>query len=168
MHIYNIKISPMDKNVKLDSPEWISAIIEAQNIANQSFSAIRYKRMISKLDFVDSSTIIARLESRDSINPTRALSSFSIALIKNEDAKQSHLLDGHIINKRVFKTSLITEGASQITQITNLPDESVVQEIISIFFSEKNLSIPEKELMHDVRIKIRDIIIDYVNNKNNL
>lgn len=165
MYIYNIKISPMDKNVKLDSPEWVNAITEAQNIANRSFSAIRYKRIISKLDIVDASTIIARLESRDPINPTRSISSFSIALVKNEDAKQSHLLDGHIINGRVFKTTLVTEDTSQIT---NLSDIEIVQEIISIFFSKKDLSIQEKELAREVRTKIRDIVITYANDKNEL
>ena len=159
----------MDKNVKLDSPEWTNAIKEAQNIANQSFSAIRYKRIISKIDFIDSSTIIARLESRDPINPTRSISSLSFALARNEDAKQSHLLDGHIINGRIFKTSLVTENTSQIT---NLSDMAVVQEIISIFFREKDSSIQEdlssreKKLARNVHDKIRDIVISYVNDKN--
>lgn len=165
MYVYDIKMSPMDKNVKLDSPEWVNAMIEAKNIANQSFSAIRYKRGISKMDFVDSSTVVVRLESRDPINPTRSLSSFSIALVKNEEAKQSHLLDGHIISGRVFKTSLVSEDTSQIT---DLSDTGIVQEIISVFFSKKDLSIKEKELVREVRAKIRDIVIAYVNDRNEL
>lgn len=165
MYIYDIKISPADKNVKLDTPEWKKAITEAQSIANQSFTALRYKRIISKLDFVDSNTVVARLESRDPINPTRAISNISFALVKNESAKQSHLLDGHIINGRVFKTSLIPKETVQSEKITILSDAAVVQEIISVFFDQKNIPRQNMDEAREVCDKIRDIIINYINKR---
>lgn len=165
MYIYTLEVSMADKDLLFDD-QLVAALKEAIDIANKSFSATRYNRTIEFIRKSEDSTfVILKMSSRDSINPTRSISSLSRALVKNENEKKSGLLDGHIINSCVFNTKA-TETHSE--SISNLNPTEIVQEVVSIVLGQKYLNDKETKLAKETSQKIKDIVLEYVNKKNEL
>ena len=161
MYVYDMQVSMSDPLFLFDDV-LISAIQEAIQIANASFSAVRYNRTIEYVKKIDERSLHLRMCSRDPINATRSLSSLSRALVRNEREKGSALLDGHIQNGCVFSTKLMEESTSHISA---LPDSEIVQEIISIFFGQAELNNREKRVARETAEKIRTLVIAYANKK---
>lgn len=78
MYIYDLDVSMSDKELVFDK-KLMEAIKQAINIANSSFSAIRYNRKIELVETINNTNIHLRMTSRDPINATRSLSSLSLA-----------------------------------------------------------------------------------------
>lgn len=102
------------------------------------------------------------MKSKDSINPTRSLSSLSRALVKNENTKGSTILENYIYNGSVFLSK--TLGSSEEVS-SHISDTKMVQEIISMVFNQKTMNNRDKDLSKECTEAIRNIVIDYINNK---
>jgi len=165
MFLYNLQVSMSDKKLVFDDT-LTSAILEAIDIANNSFSATRYNR---KIEFIkksdDLSFIELRMTSNDAINPSRSISSLSRALVKNESLKESHLLDGHIINSCVFNTKVID---SKNDRIESIDPVTLAQEVTSIVLGQKFLNDKETKLAKEAYHKIEEVVLEYVNKKREL
>lgn len=165
MFVYNLEVYMADKSL-LFSNSLVDALKEAIEIANKSFSAIRYNRTIEyKSTSADLTHVILEMKSRDSINPTRSISSLSRALVKNENDKQSGLLEGHIINSCVFNTKIVGNDSSSIESLTPV---EIVQEIVSLSLGQKYLNDKETKLAKEVYKEIEKIVLNYVNQKREL
>lgn len=162
MYIYDLDVSMSDKELIFDK-KLMEAIKQAINIANSSFSAIRYNRKIELVETINNTNIHLRMTSRNPINATRSLSSLSRALVRNEKEKNSGLLEGHIINGCVFNTKLLNQTTSFIS---NLNPTEIVQEVVAIVLGQKFLNDKERILAKEASDKIRDVVIEYVNKKN--
>lgn len=165
MFVYNLQVSMSDKRLFFDDA-LTNAVIEAIDIANNSFSANRYNR---KIEFIrksdDLSYIELRMSSKNAINPNRSISSLSRALVKNESEKNSGLLDGHIINSCVLNTKVINSDSDTITSIDPV---TLVQEVTSIVLGQKFLNDKETKLAKEAYGKIEEVVLDYVNKKREL
>lgn len=161
MFVYDLAVTMSKKNVPLET-ELINAIKEAISIANNSFSAIRYQRTIEYVNQIDDYRMHLRMKSKDSINPTRSLSSLSRALVKNENTKGSTILENYIYNGSVFLSK--TLGSSEEVS-SHISDTKMVQEIISMVFNQKTMNNRDKDLSKECTEAIRNIVIDYINNK---
>lgn len=165
MYIYDLAVSMSDKELIFDQ-ELIDAIKQAIDIANISFSATRYNRKIEFIKAISTTSIHLQMTSRDPINATRSISSLSRALVQNEKKKESGLLEGHIINGCVFNSTLLSQTTSSINDLN--PAE-IVQEVVSIVLGQKYLrNDKERTLAREASDKIRNIVIEYVNKKNDV
>ena len=161
MYIYDLEITMSKKNIPLQK-ELIDAIKEAITIANNSFSAIRYQRTIEYVKQIDAYRIHLRMKSKDTINPTRSLSSLSRALVKNENQKCSNILENYIYNGSVFLSKTLGSNEEVSSYIS---DTQMVQEIISMVFNQKTMNNRDKDLSKECVEEIRNIVIKYINNK---
>lgn len=165
MYRYLLRLEMAEKGLPI-SDELFSAIREAADISNGAFSATRYRRKITILALDPSRrSFDVEFTSRDEVPVTRSISSLTRALVKNEQQKNSGLLEGHIVNNRVFLTSLIDSGE---TEVSALRDTAVVGEIVQLFFGRQELTGSEKELARTACDQIREIVIHYLNEKDKL
>lgn len=161
MYIYDLEITMARKNIPL-TEKLVATIKEAIDIANNSFSAIRYQRTIEFINQIDDYKIHIRMCSKDPINPTRSISSLSRALVKNECEKKSDILNEYIYNGSVFISKLIGENHKVSTYIS---ETEMVREIISMAFDQKTMNNRDKDLSNKCIHDIKDIVLYYINNK---
>ena len=107
MHIYELNVAMAKQELPLDDT-LINAIKEAIEISNMSFSSTRYGRKLEYIDKIDDYHFHIKMKSKDDINASRSLSSLARALVKNEQNKNSMLLEKYIYNGSVFNTQLIS------------------------------------------------------------
>lgn len=161
MYVYDLEISMSKKNIPITA-ELVDAIKEAINLSNKSFSATRYGRSIQYIDQIDDYRIHLQMQSKDPLNATRSLSSLSRALVKNENEKNSHILDKYVYNGSVFISKNLGVNEESSTYIS---DTEMVQEIISMVFNQGSMNNRDKQLSRDYTEKLRNLILDYQNNK---
>ncbi|MCM1298599.1 MAG: hypothetical protein NC228_03440, partial [[Eubacterium] siraeum] len=126
-------------------------------------SSVRNSRKIEFVKKIDEKNIHLRMTSRDQVIATRSISTLSRALVQNERDKNSGLLDGHIINSCVFNSRLMDQSTSHID---NLNPTEIVQQTVEIVLGQKFLSDRERMYAKEASDKIRDIVLEYVNKKN--
>ena len=161
MITYNLEVSFADS--KLEITDEIEKIIaECTKPANETTVSQREKRTFTVTGRKDENTIFIQIITRNPVNPTRSLSTLARRVLEND--AMSKILKGHTPNGSVFKAKLINSTDSEITY---LPDTEIVSNVVSIFFKNDYTS-REKEIAETAAEKIRDIVIDYVNKKNNL
>lgn len=161
MYVYDLDVSLYNNGI-IDK-KLTEAIKEAIDMANISFSAVRYNRKIEFVEALSDTNIHLRMTSRDSINPTRSLSSLSRALVKNEAEKNSGILDEHITNGHVFNARILESSSSRID---NLNPTEIVQQTVEIVLGQKFLNDRQRIYAKEASDKIKEIVLDYVNKKN--
>ncbi|MCM1284223.1 MAG: hypothetical protein NC242_11425 [Roseburia sp.] len=140
----------------------INAIKEAIEISNMSFSSTRYGRKLEYIDKIDDYHFHIKMKSKDNINASRSLSSLARALVKNEQNKNSMLLEKYIYNGSVFNTQLISSSKDACSHIS---DCQMLQELISMTFNQTTMNNRDKKLSREYTEKIREIVIEYINKK---
>ena len=161
MITYILEVRMADSELII-TDEMEQIINECTQKANSTIVSQREKRTFSVIGRKDEYTLMVSLTSRDATNPTRSLSTLSRKVLENDTMSQ--LLAGHTPNGSVFKAQLIESADSKITF---LPDTEIVSEILKIFFDTDSLP-REKELSRKFAEEIRNIVIDYKNQKDNL
>ncbi len=164
MYIYDLNVSMADKEMVFDK-KLIDAINQAIDISNSTISAARSNRKIEFIEKTNEKNIHLRMTSREPINPTRSISSLSRALVQNEKEKNSGLLDGHIVNCCVFNSTVINQTSSCIC---NLNPPQIVQQVVEIVLGQKFLNDKERAYAKEASNKIQDIVLEYVNRKNEI
>lgn len=158
MFTYDLSVAMSDKSFSFtNNQEMIQAIKEAIDISNLSFSARRYKRSITFIDFIDDKHILLRMQSRDRINPTRSLSSLSRALVQNERDKNSGLLEGHLVNGCVFNAIVIEEPPS-VPAIEDLSDSEVIQILVEMATGTKY-----SEIASETLLAVKEVVLNSLN-----
>lgn len=162
MIIYKVELKMADKVLKIDD-SLKSMIIACAKEASSTTVSKKYRRTFTvEKDQPDEYTVIIKIASRESINPTRTMSTITRAVTRNPDYYD--LVKDHIVNGLIFNTRLISEENGFIK---TMGDTDIVAEILSIFFKD-DMTDSEKELASIAAEKIRPIVIDYVNKRNNL
>lgn len=159
MYVYDLSVAMSDRDIVLqNNEELISAIKEAIDISNHSFSATRYKRTLEFIDFWDEKHMHLRMKSRDEINPTRSLSSLSRALVQNEKSKGSNLLEGHLVNGCVFNATVIPKQNNAINSADELSDSDAIQILVKMALRSEYSDIAEDTLR-----AVKEILIQNIN-----
>lgn len=161
MHIYELNVAMAKQELPLDDT-LINAIKEAIEISNMSFSSTRYGRKLEYIDKIDDYHFHIKMKSKDDINASRSLSSLARALVKNEQNKNSMLLEKYIYNGSVFNTQLISSSEDACSHIS---DCQMLQELISMTFNQTTMNNRDKKLSREYTEKIREIVIEYINKK---
>lgn len=162
MIIYKVELKMADKVLKIDD-SLKSMIIACAKEASSTTVSKKYRRTFTvEKDQPDEYTVIIKIASRESINPTRTMSTITRAVTRNPDYYD--LVKDHIVNGLIFNTRLISEENGFIK---TMGDTDIVAEILSIFFKD-DMTDSQKELASIAAEKIRPIVIDYVNKRNNL
>ncbi len=160
---YKLEVSMADKNLKITN-QMYDIICDCCNQASQTIVAKREKRTYTVTGRKDEYTIYLTLTSRDAVLPNRSLSTLTRKVTANEYMQK--ILEHHTPNGCVFKTNLLHEDTTTM-RITHQTDTEIVSEIISIFF-EKTMSKKKLELASTAAENIRNIVIQYLNDKMNL
>lgn len=158
---YLIELKMADRTLAI-TDEMERMIKECAIEANNTTVSIRNNRVFSVEKRMDAYTLVVKIQSKTSLNPTRTLSTLTRAVSKNR--RMNELLTGHIVNGCIFHAKLLSEIG---TNIIHLSDTEVVSEIISVFF-QQDLSPKEKSLALETAETIRKTMIGYINKKNNL
>lgn len=162
MITYKIEVKMADRSLKMDKKirEMLS---ECAQKASSTFFSVKNKRSFVVADEQpDEYTAIVYITTRDPINPTRSMSAITRAVTRNE--AYYSLVKDHIVNNMIFQTTCIDK---EETTVIHQSDTEIVSEIISIFFS-RDFSTREKNLARDAAEKIRNIVLEYINGKNEL
>ena len=159
MIIYKVELKMADKTLKIDN-HLKSMIIACAKEASSTTVSRKYRRTFTvEENQPDEYTVIIKIASRDSINPTRTMSTLTRAVARNPD--YYNLVKDHIVNGLIFHTRLISEENGKIITMT---DTKIVSEILSIFF-DNDMSEAEKELASTAAKKIRPIVLEFVNKR---
>ena len=162
MIIYKLELKMADKALRIED-SLKSMIIACAKEANSTTVSKKYRRTFTvEKEQPDEYTLIIKIASRESINPTRTMSTITRAVTRNPD--YYNLVKDHIVNGLIFNTRLISEENGIIK---TMPDTEIVSEILSIFFKD-DMTDREKELASITAEKIRPIVIDFVNKRNNI
>lgn len=168
MYIYELSISMADKRIKFhsDEDELVLAIKRSIEIANKSYSATRYHRHIEYIERINEDKIHIQMTSPEPINPVRCITNLSRALLKD-----AYWIDNfneeNLPNKCVFSTKVLENEKHE--KITSLSDTEILKELISIFVGQgESDSYTDKKQAREVAEKIREIVIEYVNRKNDI
>ncbi|MCM1431992.1 MAG: hypothetical protein NC180_11070 [Muribaculaceae bacterium] len=161
MYIYELNVAMAKQELPLNDT-LINAIKEAIEISNMSFSSTRYGRKLEYIDKIDDYHFHIKMKSKDNINASRSLSSLARALVKNEQNKNSMLLEKYIYNGSVFNTQLISSSKDACSHIS---DCQMLQELISMTFNQTTMNNRDKKLSREYTEKIREIVIEYINKK---
>ena len=158
---YKLELKMADHSLKINA-ELKNMLCNCAKYASNSVLSKRTNRKFwIDEDMPDEYTVIVHITSRDPINPTRSISAITRTISKNPSYYS--LIENHIVNGMIFKTRCIEKENETIIQ---KPDDEIVSEIISIFFGNC-MSTQEKELRREYADKIRSLILDYINSKNN-
>ena len=137
--------------------ESLEIIKEALEVSNSSFSANRYKRTI-ELDpkLIDEKHIHLIMKSRDEINPTRSLSSLSIAFYNKCKEKNPALLDKVSYNGCIFNAKVIQAPKQPIT-IKDLADDDalLLKSVVDLVYSKNE----------EQKQKLREFMLPIINDK---
>lgn len=158
---YRLAVKMADTSMKI-TDKMMDIISTCTNAANDTIVSKREKRTFEVVGRKDEYTIFVTLTSRDPVIPSRSLSTLTRKVLENH--YMSSILVGHTPNGCVFKATI--ESENQIT-ITNKTDTEIVSEVVSIFF-DRSLSPKAKDLSSDAAEKIREIVIQYLNDKNTI
>lgn len=161
MYIYDLSVAMSKQELPLDD-SLVNAIKEAIEIANVSFSAVRYGRNLEYMGKIDDYHLHIRMESKEDVNASRSLSGLARALVKNEQSKNSTLLEKYIYNNSVFNAHLISVFEDAVSHIS---DCQMMQELISMTFNQASMNNRDKKLSREYTEKIRKIVIEYINKK---
>jgi len=137
-----------------DNPEALELIKEAITVSNSSFSANRYKRTID-LDptLIDPKHLHLIMRSRDEINPTRSLSSLSIAFYNKCKESNPSLLEKVSYNGCIFHAKVIQPPKNPITLNDLADDALLIKSVVDLIFSNKD----------DLKQKLREFMVPIVN-----
>lgn len=161
MFEYHLQLQTADNHPY--GTELIEAIKEAITSVNNSFSATRYNRKLHLLQETDDQTLQVLMTSDTPVpSPTRSLSSLSRALVQLEKGKSPSLLDGRIINGRIFQTALLSENKLAQAAIS---DVDLIRELTSIIFGQSAMNNRNKKLAREATEAVRDVVLDYLNKK---
>lgn len=161
MITYYLDLQMAKKNFEI-TERMMELIIDCANIANSTVVSKRNKRTFSVEKRIDKYTLRIKLESRDSIIPSRTMSTLTRAVTQNTEFYD--MVKDNLYNGLIFSTKLINEENSQILQ---MDDTDIISEIINIFFKKDYLP-SQKDLVEDTAEKIRNTIIQYKNDYLNL
>lgn len=158
MFNYWLEVSLADQSIITDEQTQLlqRAAIESSNRINAKRKGINYnfKKMIDKKNFL----II--ISSKEEIVPTRSFSSFTrsiVALDTNE------IITSHSIpNKIFFVKEIKSEKEESLSSIT---DSEMIKELINMTLDQNLLTINDKKLAKDSIRDIKEILINYLNNK---
>ena len=158
---YILELKMANKNFPITS-EMETLLSICANEASSTVVSQKNKRTFSILSRIDDYTLLIKITSKNEINPTRTFSTLTRAVTNNPTLYS--LVKNQTVNGMIFSTRLIE---SQNSQIIHLSDTEIVSEIISIFF--KNDYFPKEQLLaSETASKVRELIIDFKNNKINL
>lgn len=160
---YLIELKMADKTLPI-SIEMEKIIDECTQEANETTVSLRNKRIFSLEKRIDDYTLMVKIQSKNTINPTRTLSTLTRAVSRNERMAEILNEGNHIINGCIFNSCLLSEEGSQIL---HLSDPDIVSEIISIFFGNEYTP-KEKVIVDETASKIREIIISHKNKLTNM
>lgn len=162
MIIYKVELKMADKVLRIDDSLKSMIIACAKEASSTTVSKKNRRTFTVEKDQPDEYTVIIKISSRESINPTRTISTITRAVTRNPD--YYNLVKDHIVNGLIFNTRLISEENGIVKSMT---DTEIVSEILSIFF-KNDMTDSEKELASVTAEKIRTIVIDFVNKRNNI
>lgn len=158
---YYIELRMADKELPItDEVERLIADCAAE--ASLTTVSKKNKRTFSVDRRLDDHTLLMKLRSRNSVNPTRTMSTLTRAVTRNE--KLWLLVKDHIVNGLIFNMTLLRQ---QDSKIIHVPDTDIVSEIVSIFFKE-NYAPEEKQLAEKYAEELRKLIIRFKNDQMNL
>lgn len=158
---YYIELKMADKELPItDEVERLIADCAAE--ASLTTVSKKNKRTFSVDRRLDDHTLLMKLRSRSSVNPTRTMSTLTRAVTRNE--KLWLLVKDHIVNGLIFNMTLLSQ---QYSKIIHVPDTDIVSEIVSIFFKE-NYAPEEKQLAEKYAEELRKLIIRFKNDQMNL
>ncbi len=158
---YYIELRMADKELPItDEVERLIADCAAE--ASLTTVSKKNKRTFSVDRRLDDHTLLMKLRSRSSVNPTRTMSTLTRAVTRNE--KLWLLVKDHIVNGLIFNMTLLSQ---QDSKIIHVPDTDIVSEIVSIFFKE-NYAPEEKQLAEKYAEELRKLIIRFKNDQMNL
>lgn len=159
MYEYNLSVAMGIKETIIDE-RLIEAIKAAIISSNTSYSAMRLKRNIQYVGQTDAYHFNIRMTSRDSINPTRSLSSLSRALIAYVNQNCPGLLDGKITKDSVFRAAVIEEDNSPASG--DISNSDLVKYVVDILTDEKYASVKDETLksLKDIIAKAIESISD--------
>lgn len=163
MYEYYIEMKMAMKNFRINSDLEKEIVDYAMPSANSSLSSIRNNRTISFVKRIDEYTLLIKLTSKDKVNATRSLSSLSYALLNgkmSDYVSQNAVYNGCVINSKVVK--------EEISTITNVSDINILNEVATILFAKTDMKPKEKELAREYEEKLRYLIVEYLNQKNEL
>lgn len=163
MYEYYIEMKMAMKNFPINSHLEKEIVDYAMPSANSSLSSIRNNRTISFVKRIDEYTLLIKLTSKDKVNATRSLSSLSYALLNgkmSDYVSQNAVYNGCVINSKVVK--------EEISTITNVSDINILNEVATILFAKTDMKPKEKELAREYEEKLRYLIVEYLNQKNEL
>ena len=161
MVTYYLDLQMAKRNFEI-TQQMMELIIDCANSANTTIVSKRNKRTFSVVKRIDEFTLRIRIESRDSINPSRTMSTLTRAAVQNTEFFS--LVKDNMYNGLIFSTKLISKENSHILQ---MEDTDIVSEIVKIFFNKK-FSPNERTLVESTAEQLRKIILDYQNEKLNL
>lgn len=156
MITYYLDLQMAKRNFEI-TDRMMELIIDCANVANSTVVSKRNKRTFSVERRIDKFTLRIKLESRDSINPSRTMSTLTRAATQNTEF--CAIVKDNLYNGLIFSTKLISEENSQILQMN---DTDITSEIINIFFKKDYLP-SQRELVEHTAEQIRNIIIQYKN-----
>lgn len=163
MFEYYIEMKMAAKNLPID-PALAKEIIEsAIPAANASLSSIRNHRVISFEKRLDDYTFLLKLTSKEKVNATRSLSSLSNALLNGKMGE--YIAENAVYNGCVLSAKVIKEDFSTVT---NIPDIRILNEVAAILFAKTEMKPKEKELARRYEEKLRSLVVEYINQKNEL
>lgn len=158
---YYIELRMADKELPI-TDEVERLITDCAGEASLTTVSKKNKRTFSVEKRLDDHTLLMKLRSRDSVNPTRTMSTLTRAVTRNE--KLWSLVKDHIVNGLIFHMTLLSQRDAKIIHI---PDTEIVSEIVSIFFKE-NYAPEEKQLAEKYAEELRKLIISFKNEQMNL
>lgn len=158
---YYIELRMADKELPI-TDEVEQLISDCADEASLTTVSKKNKRTFSVDRRLDDHTLLMKLMSRNSVNPTRTMSTLTRAVTRNE--KLWLLVKDHIVNGLIFNMTLLSQ---QDSKIIHVPDTDIVSEIVSIFFKE-NYAPEEKQLAEKYAEELRKLIIRYKNDQMNL
>lgn len=159
--MYNYLMNVTAANKKYPINETINhAIKKACNDANESTNSIRFGRKFTYIQRLDEYTIQLRLQSDNSIIPTRAVSSITRALFRLYSAEE---LDPLKYNGSILNATVIEEYEEKSNNYNNMEPHEIVETVIEVFFGQASMKNKNKELSRKAAEQIREIIINYKN-----
>lgn len=158
---YYIELRMADKELPI-TDEVERLISNCADEASLTIVSKKNKRTFSVDRRLDDYTLIMKLRSRNSVNPTRTMSTLTRAVTRNE--KLWLLVKDHIVNGLIFNMTLLSQ---QDAKIIHIPDTEIVSEIVSIFFKE-SYTPAEKQLAEKYAEELRKLIIRFKNDQINL
>jgi hypothetical protein len=153
-------VTAANKKVPIDN-HIEAAIKQACAKANKSTNSIRYGRKFEYINRSDSYTIQLRLQSDNSIIPTRAISSITRALCRLLPSEDLMPLK---YNGSILNASLIEEHKDIAPDYNNMEPCEIVKTVIEVFFGQAPMKNSNKEAARKAAEQIRNIIIEYKNN----